>query len=98
MFQLAGRIVTDAGHEADLMIDEDERCVLRSEGLVGTGLIGHGILLGFLRLLNGLGQFGLGRNVNSVQPPHPYSAIEFKGFTEFFLAIHAVDSLSLTLG
>jgi len=36
--------------------------------------------------------------VNSVQPPHPYSAIEFKGFTEFFLAIHAVDSLSLTLG
>ena len=52
MFQLAGRIVTDAGHEADLMIDEDERCVLRSEGLVGTGLIGHGILLGVLRLVN----------------------------------------------
>jgi hypothetical protein len=34
MFQLAGRIVTDPCHEADLMIDEDERRVLGSQGFV----------------------------------------------------------------
>src|SRR6266481_3173239 len=45
MFQLADRIVTDARHEADLMIDEDERRVLGSQGFVGANLIGHGILL-----------------------------------------------------
>src|SRR5713226_5514872 len=39
MFQLAGRIVTDARHEADLMIDEDERRVLGSQGFVRSGLI-----------------------------------------------------------
>jgi hypothetical protein len=39
MFQLAGRIVTDARHEADLMIDEDERRVLGGQGFVRSGLI-----------------------------------------------------------
>src|SRR5258706_1657043 len=34
MLQLPGRIITNAGHEADLMIDENERCVFGSEGLV----------------------------------------------------------------
>src|SRR5260370_42000454 len=49
MFQLGGRIVTDARHEADLMIDEDERRVLGSQGFVRSGLIGHVVLLGLLR-------------------------------------------------
>src|SRR5258705_12946038 len=48
-FQLAGRIVADTSHEADLMIDEDEHGVFGSQGLVGADLISHRILLGFLR-------------------------------------------------
>jgi len=43
MFQLAGRIVTDARHEADLMIARTSAAFLES-GLVGVNLIGHGIL------------------------------------------------------
>jgi hypothetical protein len=43
--QLAGRIIADAGHEADLMIDEDERRIFGSEGLVRVDLIVHRILL-----------------------------------------------------
>lgn len=45
MLQLAGRIIADAGHEADLMIDEDERRIFGGQGLVGTHLITHCILL-----------------------------------------------------
>jgi hypothetical protein len=33
------------------MIDEDKRRILRSQGLVGVDLIGHGILLRFLWLM-----------------------------------------------
>jgi hypothetical protein len=36
MFELARGYVPDARHEADLVVDEDERCILGSEGLVGT--------------------------------------------------------------
>src|SRR5260370_26749524 len=48
-FQLAGRIVADTSHEADLMIDEDEHGVFGSQGLIGADLISHRILLGFSR-------------------------------------------------
>jgi hypothetical protein len=48
VFQLARRIVTDARHQTYLMIDEDKRRILRSHGLVGADLIGHGILLRLL--------------------------------------------------
>ena len=41
MLELAGRIITNAGHEADLMIDEDERRVFRGERRVGADLIRH---------------------------------------------------------
>src|SRR5438034_6029999 len=43
MFQLAGRIVTDAGHEANLMIDQNKRRIFRSQGFVRVGLISHDI-------------------------------------------------------
>jgi hypothetical protein len=39
VFQLSDRIVADAAHEADLMIDKDERRVLGSQGFVRSGLI-----------------------------------------------------------
>jgi len=45
VFQLTGRIITDAGHEADLMINENERRIFGSEGLVGADLISHYIFL-----------------------------------------------------
>src|SRR6266478_2809866 len=45
VLQLPGRVITDAGHETDLMIDEDERCIFESEGLVIVDLIVHCILL-----------------------------------------------------
>ncbi len=40
-FQLARRIVTDARHEAYLMIDEDERRILGSKRFVTAVLISH---------------------------------------------------------
>src|SRR2546423_15691784 len=43
MFQLAGRIVTDAGHEANLMIDQNKRRIFGSQGFVRIGLISHDI-------------------------------------------------------
>ena len=45
VFQFAGRIVTDAGHKTDLMIDENERGILGSQRFVRTHLIIHCILL-----------------------------------------------------
>ncbi len=39
------RIITDAGHEVDLMINENERRIFGGEGLVGANLISHYILL-----------------------------------------------------
>src|ERR1700720_1735218 len=45
VFQLTGRIITDAGHEADLMINENERRIFGGEGLVGADLISHYIFL-----------------------------------------------------
>ena len=44
VFQLTGRIITDAGHEADLMINENERRIFGGEGL-GADLISHYIFL-----------------------------------------------------
>ena len=58
------------------MIDEDERRRFGKSGARRAGLIGHGILR-FLRA-DGFGILT--------------GAIAFKGFSEFFLAIHAVDS------
>ena len=45
VLQLADRIITDARHQADLMIDENECRILGSEGLVRVDLIVHRILL-----------------------------------------------------
>jgi hypothetical protein len=45
MLQLAGGIVPDTRHEADLMIDEDEGCIFGSEGIIRVGLTAHCILL-----------------------------------------------------
>jgi hypothetical protein len=45
VLQLPGRIITDAGQEADLMIDEDERRIFGSEGLVRVDLSVQRILL-----------------------------------------------------
>jgi len=39
------RIVTDASHQADLVIDEDERRVVGRKRLIGTALCGHCVLL-----------------------------------------------------
>src|SRR5438034_9714371 len=44
MFQLAGRIVTDAGHEANLMIDQNKRRIFGGQGIVRVRLISHDIL------------------------------------------------------
>ena len=41
VFQLTGRIITDAGQEADLMINENERRIFGGEGLIGADLISH---------------------------------------------------------
>jgi hypothetical protein len=45
MLELCDRVVTHAGHEADLMIDQDECGVVGCERVVGPGWVGHGILL-----------------------------------------------------
>jgi hypothetical protein len=37
--------MTDAGHEADLMINENERRIFGGEGLVGADLISHYVIL-----------------------------------------------------
>jgi hypothetical protein len=53
VFQLAGRIVANARHEADLMIDENERGIFGSEGFVGMDWLRHWILLLSSRLAAG---------------------------------------------
>src|SRR5260370_17989236 len=45
VFQLTGRIITDAGHEADLMINENDRRIFGGEGLAGPDLFSHYILI-----------------------------------------------------
>ncbi len=44
-FYAPERIITDAGHEADLMINENERRIFGGEGLVGADLISHYVFL-----------------------------------------------------
>jgi hypothetical protein len=55
VLQFPGRIITDARHQADLMIDENECRILGSEGLVRVDLIVHCILL---YVLGSVGQRG----------------------------------------
>jgi len=52
MFQLARRIVANARHETNLMIDEDQRGILGSQRFVGTHLITLLILLPGLMLVS----------------------------------------------
>ena len=58
MLQLSRRIVADPRYKPDLMIDEDKRCVFRRKGGVTTDLIGHCVLLSWLRLSRGSKQWG----------------------------------------
>ena len=44
VLQLSGRIVANAGHEADLVVDEDQRGVFRCERLVRADRVGHDVL------------------------------------------------------
>src|SRR5438309_1919309 len=45
VLEQGNRIVTDASHQADLVIDEDERRVFGRKRLIGTALCGHCFLL-----------------------------------------------------
>jgi len=45
MLELGDRVVAHSAHEADLVIDEDERRAFGCERLVTAGWVGHGILL-----------------------------------------------------
>jgi len=44
VLQLARRIVANPGHQADLVVDEDERGVFRCKRLIGADWVGHDIL------------------------------------------------------
>src|SRR5436309_9869836 len=41
MFEFPGLVIPDAGHQADLMVDQNERGIVRGQGGVGLALIGH---------------------------------------------------------
>src|ERR1700733_15957099 len=45
MLELSDRVVAHSAHEADLVIDEDKRGVVRCERVVGVRWVGHGVLL-----------------------------------------------------
>ena len=44
VLQLSRRIVANAGHEADLVVNEDERGVFSCKRLVGADRVGHDVL------------------------------------------------------
>src|SRR5437879_9599145 len=41
MFEFPGLVIPDAGHQADLMVDQNERGIVRGQRGVGLALIGH---------------------------------------------------------
>ena len=50
MLEFPGLVVAHAGHQADLMVDQHERGIVRGQGRVGLALIGHSGFLLFVGL------------------------------------------------
>ena len=56
MLEFPGLVIAHAGHQADLMVDQHERGIVRGQGDVGLALIGHSGFLLFVGLGRGSGE------------------------------------------